>query len=102
MAMFVDRLPLPSKLPLLLVSHWFKGNATFVLCSKVHGPLAVPLVATIRSEVPLKLIPVICGDEGGAVPTMICPEPVVNTEPICCVHEAGKLAGYALFKTANE
>ena len=63
--MFVDKLPLPLKVPVQLVCHWLKGSATFVLCNNVHEPLAVPLVAIMESEAPFKMMPVMRGEDGG-------------------------------------
>ena len=60
--MLVDKWPLLSKVPAQLVCHWPKGSARLVLCNNVHEPPAVPFVAAMASVVPLKLIPVICGD----------------------------------------
>lgn len=92
MAMLVDKLPLPSKLPAHVVCHWLNGSARFVLCNNVHEPPVEPLVAEMDSDVPLNLMLVMCGG-GWPLPTMICPEPVVNVEPVCCVHDTGKFVG---------
>ena len=62
--MLVDRLPLPSNVPIVLVCHWLNGSATFVLCNSVHVAPAEPLLAVMPSVVPLKLIPVMCGSAG--------------------------------------
>ena len=72
--MFVDKLPLPSKLPVRLVCHRLKDNATFVLCNNVHDPPGVPFVAEMDSPVPLNPMFVMCGVDGGpatTLPTMI-------------------------------
>src|ERR1700733_10312475 len=72
MAVFVIsivKLPPPSKSPVKLVCHWFKGNVRSGLCNKVQLAPAVPLVAEMDNVVPLKLMLVICGDNNGR---MIC------------------------------
>ena len=65
MARFVDRLPLPSKVPLMMVCHWLMGSDTLVLCINIHTPPGVPLVA--EKETPFKpftTMPVILGVVG--------------------------------------
>ena len=89
----VDRLPPPSKVPMILVCHWLNGNATLVLCNSIHEPPAVPLVTDNDSVAPVRLIFAICGVGGGVFPTTIWPEPVLKAEPFCGVHDAGNLVG---------
>ena len=89
----MDRLPLPSKLPMRLVCHWAKGSVRLVLCKSIHTPPAVPFAADRESEPLLTLMCVMCGDEGATLPTTICPEPVATLEPFCNVQVVGKFAG---------
>ena len=51
--MLVDKLPLPSKLPVKFVGHRFNGSARLVLCNNIHKPPAVPFVAEMDRDVPL-------------------------------------------------
>ena len=51
--MLVDKLPLPSKLPVKFVGHWFNGSVRLVLCNSIHNPPVVPFVAEMDSDVPL-------------------------------------------------
>src|SRR5882757_8695558 len=62
--MLMDIWPLPSKLPVKLVCHWFKDSARLVLCNNVHKPPAVPFVLETDSVVPLTSMLMICGDDG--------------------------------------
>ena len=66
--MLVDkfRLPPSSKTFVNTGVHWFNGKAMFVLMSSQYVPSAEPFAAEIVSIVPLKLMLVICGDDGGA------------------------------------
>src|SRR5271156_4221117 len=73
LAMLVERLPLPLKLPWMLVCHWLKGRATFVLCSNVQVPPAEPLVAVMSSVVPFKTMLVMCGTGVTAGTTLMVP-----------------------------
>ena len=66
-AIFVDKLPLPSKFPVIFVCHWFRGNVRSELCSKIQLPSAVPLVAEMDNVAPLRLMLVISGDNNGRV-----------------------------------
>ena len=64
LAMLVDKLPLPSKLPVKLVCHCLNGKARLVLCNKIHAPPGVPFVAEIENAATFKPTPVMYGDEG--------------------------------------
>ena len=93
MGRLMDRLPLPSKVPVVLVCHRFNANATLVLCNSIHEPPAVPFVTDSDSAMPVRLIFAICGVGRGIFPTIIWPKPVLKVEPFCCVHEVGNLVG---------
>src|SRR5262249_52951724 len=75
-------LPLPSKLFVNTVVHWFSGSVTFVEPSNVNGALLLPLVALKCSVAPEMLMLLICGVDGAAVGVMLTstvPKPALST-----------------------
>ena len=95
--MLVNRLPLPSNVPVRFVGHWFNGSARFVLWSNTQNPFAVPLVAdSVNPPLPLTWILVRRGDNGGTMtlPTLIAPVAVVAVVPLSAMKVNGNAVAF--------